>query len=93
MTARFSHDGRRTIYLEYAYENLKDHVNPEELKTYMEGLTERDKEFSYVLSYSMDDQPIVGEMPKERKKSNNTYYIGVLLLLLIGGVVWWTQRK
>ena len=93
MTARFSHDGRRTIYLEYAYENLKDHVDSAELKTYMDGLAERDKEFSYVLSYDMNDQPLLTETPKGKRKSNTGYYLGFLLLLVIGGIVWWTQRR
>jgi transglutaminase-like putative cysteine protease len=93
MTARFSHDGRRTIYLEYAYENLKDHVNADELNTYIQGLDERDKEFSYVLSYDMDGQAIVAETTPNKKKNNNNYYLGFFLVLVIGGIVWWTQRK
>jgi hypothetical protein len=93
MSAWFSHDGKRTVYLEYHFENLKDHVTTVDVKEYMDGLDIRDKEFSYVLSYSVDGKPFVLSSETNNKKENDYFYIGLLTLLVIGGIVWWTQRK
>jgi hypothetical protein len=90
---RFSFDGRKTIYLEYNYENLKDHVAPGDVKEYIDGLDTRDNKFSYELSYSADGKSLESSSGTSNGKSNHYSYIALLVLLVIGGVVWWTQRK
>ena len=92
-TARFSFDGRKTIDLEYNYENLKDHVVPGDIKEYLSGLDSRDNKFSYELSYSVDGKSLVSSSENTRKANSYYSYIGLLILLIIGGVIWWTQRK
>ena len=69
MSVRFLHDGRKTIFLEYTYENLEDHVEPDDIKKYMEALEKTDSKFSYVLSYSVDDNAIISSTRK-----NNRHY-------------------
>lgn len=93
MTGGFSFDGRKTVNLEYNYENLKDHVAAGDIKEYTDGLAGKEKEFGYTLSYAVDGKPIVSSSETGRKKDNNYFYVGLLVLFVIGGVVWWTQRK
>ena len=70
MSARFLHDGRKTIFLEYTYESLKDHVDPDDIKKYVETLEKRDK-LSYVLSYSEDNKTISSSTRKHHRNSMN----------------------
>jgi len=93
MSARFLHDGRKTIFLEYTYENLEDHVDPDDTKKYMETIEKTDNRFSYVLSYSVDDKTIISSTRKNNRNTRNGLYASVLVLVMIGGIVWWTLRK
>ncbi len=92
MSARFLHDGRKTIFLEYTYESLKDHVEPDDIKKYIEALEKRDK-FSYVLSYSEDNKAISSSTKKNDGNSRTGFYASLLVLLMIGGIIWWAMRK
>jgi Domain of Unknown Function with PDB structure (DUF3857) len=92
MTANFSFDGDRKINLEYSYEGKKDHVMPDEMDNYLDGLNKRDNDFSYILSYSPDDKP-VNPLPEEKEKANNfILYIGFIAVLIIGGIIWEKRR-
>jgi len=93
MSVRFIHDGRKTIFLEYTYENLEDHVEPDDTKKYLETLEKTDSKFSYVISYSVDDNAIISSTRKNNRHTKNGLYASVLVLLMIGGIVWWTFRK
>jgi len=92
MSAHFSGDGGRTVYLDYAYENLMDHVAPEDMKDYMDGINKEGNEAGYVLTYGKN-KPSITLSKSTEKKDGNYFYIALFLVLAIGGVVWWTQRK
>lgn len=81
-----------TFHLDYEYENLKDHVLPEQLNEYMEGLKTKDKTFSYVLSRSVNGKPLPDENINTGKSSNTSFYIGLLALIVICVVVWRRQQ-
>jgi hypothetical protein len=95
MSARFSHDGRQTIYLEYNYENMKDHVSANDIKEYSDALEKRSNEFSYVLSYSVDGTPLASApaTKNDTPKNNGGLYKSLLALLIIGGIIWRILRK
>jgi hypothetical protein len=95
MTARFSHDGRKTIYLAYTYENTKDHINATEIKEYSDALEKKSNKFSYVLSYAVDGAPLtsVTEKKNDTAKSNGGLYKSLLALLVIGGIIWRIVKK
>jgi transglutaminase-like putative cysteine protease len=93
MSARFSFDGRQTINLEYKYENLKDHVAPADMADYLKGMSRKDKEFSYELSYSEKSNGVTTAGEKRKTSDKNYIVLGLVILLVVGGIIWWTQRR
>ena len=93
MRARFSFDGRKTINLEYSYENLKDHVAPADIKEYTDGLNKKENGFSYVLSYTVNDNITAIPPATDKKTDSNYIYIALSILTIIGAIVWRTQRR
>ena len=92
MSAKLLHDGRKTIFVEYTYENLKDYVNADDTEEYLEALEKRDNEFSYVLTYSVENKAI-SPVKKTDRNTKNGFYASLLVLLMIGGIIWWVVKK
>jgi len=93
MTAKLLHDGKKTIFLEYTYENLKDYVNADDIKEYTEAIDKRDKEFNYVLTYSVNDQTKILTAKKPNHSTRNGLYASLLVLFMIGGIIWWVMKR
>ena len=93
MSAKLLHDGKKTIFLEYTYENLKDYVNADDIEEYTESLEKRDKEFNYVLTYSVADKVNTLQPKKTTRNTTNGLYASLLVLFLIGGIIWWVMKR
>ena len=93
MTAKLLHDGKKTIFLEYTYENLKDYVNADDIKEYTAAIDKRDKEFNYVLTYSVNDQTKILVARKLNHSTRNGLYASLLVLFMIGGIIWWVMKR
>ena len=93
MTGRFTYDGKRTIYLEYFYEGLKDCVTPEGTKKYLNAVAKKNNDFSYMLSYSTGNQKNNSSTKEINKINHNILYILFLVLLVIGGIIWEIRRR
>ena len=91
MTGNITYKHRKFL-LDYEYESLKDHVLPDQLNEFMEGFKNKENNFSYVLSKTVDGKPLPDDKVADDKKSNASFYIGLFVLVIIGGVVWRIQR-
>jgi hypothetical protein len=93
MSAKLLHDGKKTIFLDYTYENLKDHVNSDDINEYMEALEKRDKEFNYVLTYSVNDKVTTLPAKRTNHSTGKGLYASLLVLFMIGGIIWWIMKR
>ncbi|MES1221108.1 MAG: hypothetical protein ABUT20_36745, partial [Bacteroidota bacterium] len=89
LTTHFSYRNRKLLLL-YEYENLKDAVNPEEMKSFLDAIKEKEDKTGYSLSKSMDNKPVITKPAKETKTDRLTGNIiaGLVILLFIGVIVW-----
>lgn len=80
------------FHLAYEYENLKDHVQPDQMAEYIEGLKSKDANFSYLLRSTVDGRPLPEDKVTGDKKTDAPTYIGLIILAFIGFIVWRTMR-
>lgn len=80
------------FHLVYEYENLKDHVQPEQMAEYIQGLKNKDENFSYLLRSTVDGKPLPEDNASDDKKSDVPTYISLVILAFIGFIAWKAKR-
>lgn len=88
MTADFSYSHRKFI-LDYDFENLKNVVEPSEIKDFIKGLDKKDKT-AYVLSIPLDGKSFTNKTAGDQATNSALYNIIAILLIagFIGFLIW-----
>ena len=94
MSAKFSCYGRKSR-LHYEYENLKDHVMPEETDEFMKAIKKNEDNFGFIISKTGNSNLTIDDHQSNSQPVNSklNFYLGIVVVLIVGGIVWEIYRR